>query len=147
MNRVTILLAALAMAGALGGCGQAPANSAASTAPTAPAGTVDGSRADSDTPTTPVPTPAEPATRTINVAVRGGQVSGDTGRVEVPLGTPVTLFVTSDVADEIHLHGYDREAPVPAGGVGSISFIATIPGVFEVELHEADLQLLQLQVS
>jgi hypothetical protein len=83
----------------------------------------------------------------IAVTVRGGQVSGETGRVTVPLGCPVTLSVTSDVADEIHLHGYDRKAETPAGGTASISFTATIPGVFEAELEQSKLQLVQLQVG
>ncbi|MGH3897198.1 MAG: hypothetical protein ACRDTA_02895 [Pseudonocardiaceae bacterium] len=79
--------------------------------------------------------------------VRGGQPSGETGRVKVALGTPITLAVSSDVADKVHLHGYDKEAQIPAGETGSVSFTADIPGVFEVELHESGLQLLQLQVN
>jgi hypothetical protein len=57
------------------------------------------------------------------------------------------LAVSSDVADKVHLHGYDKEAQIPAGETGSVSFTADIPGVFEVELHESGLQLLQLQVN
>ncbi len=91
--------------------------------------------------------PTGPSARVINITVRGGQISGDTGRVEVPLGTPVTINVTSDVADEVHIHGYEKKAEIPAGGSASVSFAADIPGVFEGELHESGLQLLQLQVS
>jgi heme/copper-type cytochrome/quinol oxidase subunit 2 len=85
--------------------------------------------------------------RTINVKVHGGKVSGDSGRITVPLGTPIVLSVTSDVADEIHVHGYDRKAKVPAGATGSVAFTAKTPGVFEVELENSKLQLLQLQVG
>lgn len=98
-------------------------------------------------PTSVVATTAGPPARSINITVRGGQVSGDTGRVEVPLGTPVTLSGTSNMADEIHLHSYDEVVQIPAGGTGSVSFTADIPGVFEVELHESGLLLCQLQVS
>jgi hypothetical protein len=93
------------------------------------------------------PTPVGSAVRMITITVRGGQVSGETGRVIVALGTPVTLSVTSDVAEEAHVHGYDREVEIPAGGSASVSFTADIPGVFEVELHKSKRQLLQLQVS
>ncbi|MGH3669585.1 MAG: hypothetical protein ACRDSH_02965, partial [Pseudonocardiaceae bacterium] len=84
---------------------------------------------------------------TVDVKVQGGKVSGDTGRVTVPLGTPVVLSVSSDVADEIHVHGYDRKAPVPAGTTASVTFTANKPGVFDVELENSKLQLLQLQVG
>ena len=46
------------------------------------------------------------------MTVAGGQVSGDTGRVPVAAGEQVTLVVTSDVADEIHVHGYDLTAAI-----------------------------------
>ena len=46
------------------------------------------------------------------------------------------LVVKSDVADEVHLHGYDISRDVPAGGTVRISFTATLPGRFEVELEE-----------
>jgi plastocyanin len=83
----------------------------------------------------------------IEVEVAGGQVSGDTGRVPVTAGEQVTLVITSDVADEVHVHGYDLEAELSPGQPAEITFAATIPGVFEVELHEAGTQLLSLQVG
>ena len=143
MRRAMAVAAALmVVVGVLAGCGGEPATGGASSAPPAlssgtPADGPGGSSAASVGPTTHV----------IAVRVRGGQVSGETGRVTVPLGTPVTLSVTSDVADEIHLHGYDRKAEIPAGGTAWISFTANIPGIFEVELEQSKLQLLQLQVG
>ena len=66
----------------------------------------------------------------------------------VAVGEHVTLVITSDVADEVHVHGYDldgrRSSP---GSRPSSTFDATIPGVFEVELHEAGTLLLSLQVG
>jgi plastocyanin len=91
--------------------------------------------------------PASVAGQRIAVQVAGGQVSGDTGRVPVPVGDQVTLMVTSDVADEVHLHGYDLTAALTPGTPAELTFDATIPGVFEVELHEAGTVLLSLQVG
>lgn len=148
MNRVAILLGALAVAGVLVGCGQEPAASGPAPVSTtaAPSTPEHGARHSSSTAEAST-TPAGPASRTINITLSGGQVTGETGRVEVPLGTPVTISVTSDVTDEIHVHGYDVTADVPAGGSGSVNFTATIPGVFEVELEGAHRQLFELQVS
>jgi plastocyanin len=96
--------------------------------------------------------PTDAASRTaqgqrIEVQVAGDQVTGDTGRVTVAAGTQVTLVITSDVADEAHLHGYDIEKELTPGEPAEMTFDATIPGVFEVELHEAGTVLLTLQVS
>lgn len=138
VRRAMVGAAALAVVGGvLGGCGREPGTGGASTAAPVPSGA--GSSA--------APAPAGPTTRAISITVRGGTASGETGRVTVPLGTPVTMSVTSDVADEIHVHGYDRKAEIPAGGTASVSFTATVPGVFEAELEQPKLQLLQLQVS
>ena len=92
-------------------------------------------------------TASTPAGQRIEVQVSGGQVSGDTGRVPVAAGEHVTLVITSDVADEVHVHGYDLEAELSPGQPTELVFDATIPGVFEVELHEARTQLLSLQVE
>ena len=87
------------------------------------------------------------AEQRIEVTFANGKASGDTGRVQVAKGTAVTLVVTSDAADEVHVHGYDIEKELTAGTPVTLTFDATITGVFEVELHHADTVLLRLQVS
>lgn len=37
---------------------------------------------------------------------------------------------TSAVADEVHLHGHDEKVDVPANGTATLTFTATIPGIF-----------------
>jgi hypothetical protein len=59
----------------------------------------------------------------------------------------VTIRVTSDVADEVHVHGYDLMTDVDPGTPATVTFDATIPGVFEVELEKLGQQLLTLQVQ
>ena len=91
--------------------------------------------------------PRSAAGQRIEVRISGGQVSGDTGRVPVAAGAEVTLSVTSDVADELHVHGYDLAAKLVPGTPAELTFAATLTGVFEVELHEAGTVLLTLQVA
>ena len=57
------------------------------------------------------------------------------------------IEVTSDVTEEVHLHGYDLTAPVSPGSPGIIEFTAEIPGVFEVELEDAHKRLFELRVA
>jgi hypothetical protein len=88
-----------------------------------------------------------PEGQRIEVGLAGGQVSGDTGRVPVAAGEQVTLAITSDVADVVHVHGYDLTAELTPGTPAEFSFPASIPGVFEVELHDAGTVLVSLQVG
>jgi hypothetical protein len=82
----------------------------------------------------------------IQIAVAGGEVKGG-GTHDVRLGDEVILQVTTDVADEVHVHGYDLLAEVDAGTTAELRFTADIPGVFEVELEGARLPLAELRVS
>ena len=94
----------------------------------------------------PAPGGTAPATGTVlSVTVRGGQVEG-ASRQRATLNQPVTIRVTSDVADEIHVHGYDKTAPLPANQPTDLTFVANIPGVFEVELERARKLLFTLEV-
>jgi heme/copper-type cytochrome/quinol oxidase subunit 2 len=73
-------------------------------------------------------------------------VQGGVSRVPVHLGSSVALVVSSDVADEVHLHGYNRKVDVPAGGTATLEFVADQAGVFEAELESRGTQLVQLEV-
>ena len=134
-SRLAAALAGLALAAGLTACAGTPA----------PAAEESTSAASSSS--APAPTTASPAGQRIEVQVTGGQASGDTGRVPVAADEHVTLVITSDTADEVHVHGYDLEAGLAPGQPTEIAFDATIPGVFEVELHEAGTLLLSLQVG
>src|SRR5436309_11004053 len=90
----------------------APASS--SVAPTNSTGTATSTSA----PSGPTPTTT---TRIIRISYAGGTVTGDTGRVHVALGSTVALVVTSTVADEVHLHGYDKKVDVPANGTATLT--------------------------
>jgi hypothetical protein len=78
--------------------------------------------------------------------VAGGKVEGGVRRERVDSGETVVLRVIADVADHVHLHGYDRMVDVGPGKPGQIRFTADIPGVFEVELEDRRQKLLDLEV-
>jgi hypothetical protein len=98
-------------------------------------------------PTTESPTTSMPrADHVVSIDVVGDTVTVADDRIEVALGDSVLLVVTVDGADEIHLHGYDVFADVAAGGTAELAFTADIPGVFEVELEQRRIQLLEIVV-
>jgi hypothetical protein len=83
----------------------------------------------------------------ITVTVADGKVHPAPSVHKVARGRVVRIVVTSDRADELHVHGYDKEVELSAGVPATIEFTANEVGRFEVETHESGLQLFQLQVS
>jgi hypothetical protein len=83
---------------------------------------------------------------TINVEVKGGKPVGGIQRATAHKGDTVELVVHSNVADEVHVHGYDLHKDVKAGGTIRIRFTANLTGVFEAELESRKLQIVELTV-
>ena len=95
------------------------------------------------TPTSPVrpEPPAVPVYR-----LRDGKPVGGVKTLEVRSGKRVRFVVTSDTEQEVHVHGYDIEKTVPAGGRAAFSFRATSQGVYEVESHTTETAIAKLRV-
>ncbi len=134
-----VLAAAVLLIGgflvARGGSGDA-----VTTAPGAPAVTAATSPGD-------VTTGAAPTAATPVVVVSGGKPQGGVQDLTFNKGDTVAFTIRSDVADEIHVHGYDVKQNVTAGGSATFSFPAKIDGIFEVELENAGVQIASLKVN
>jgi heme/copper-type cytochrome/quinol oxidase subunit 2 len=81
------------------------------------------------------------------VVVEGGEPEGGVQELTYNSGEPIRFRVESDIADEVHFHGYDVGKDVAAGGIVSFEVPATIPGIFEVELEEAREQIAEVTVE
>jgi hypothetical protein len=101
---------------------------------------------DTVTPSAPTTSTTIAPGRNIDVAFAGGQVVGGPRKEAVRLGEMVRIRVTSDVADEVHVHTYDVRAEVAPQRVAEAEVTATIPGRHEVELESAGKLLLTLEV-
>ena len=62
-------------------------------------------------------------------------------------GQEVVIKVTSDVAGELHFHGYDLHTDLQPGKEGSISFTANNTGRFEFELESRSTTLGVIEVQ
>ena len=96
---------------------------------------------------TPVAVASAPVTQTFEIVVAGGKLASGPAVISVAQGTPVTLRITTDHADELHLHGYDLTLKLPKGQAAELSFVADRSGRFEYELHHAHLDLGALEVQ
>jgi hypothetical protein len=95
----------------------------------------------------PPPTTTQgPETVRINYVIVGGEPKGGIARDSVARGRIVVITVTSDVADHVHVHGYDLMADVAPGKPATIRFTADAPGRFEVELEDTGVQIAELEV-
>ncbi|MEI2701133.1 MAG: hypothetical protein V9E83_01885, partial [Baekduia sp.] len=62
-------------------------------------------------------------------------------------GGQIRFRARSETADEVHVHGYDLEYELKPGVVRTVSFPATIEGIFEVELHATGTPIGKLRVE
>jgi uncharacterized cupredoxin-like copper-binding protein len=89
--------------------------------------------------------PAEPQVVRISVSVPGDKAP-TVKKFTVKQGRQVEFVVTSELSDEVHLHGYDLSAEVAPGKPATIRFTATAPGRFEAELESRGIPIAELEV-
>jgi hypothetical protein len=92
------------------------------------------------TPVVPQP-PQPPPPARVRITIKNGLPVGGPPRVTVAKGRRVVLVVSSDVADEVHVHGYDLMRDVAPGRPATIQFRATIVGTVEAELEGRGVQI------
>ena len=98
-----------------------------------------------EAPPAPAERPAAPRIPTL--VVQDGRPRGEVRELRFDKGERVRFRVRSDVAEELHIHGYDRYVDVAPGRTATVSFPASIEGIFEVELHGAGVPLASLRVE
>lgn len=114
--------------------------------PTAsPPTTTGGATTNGNSVTAPVvpqpPQPPPPQPTVVEITIENGAPAGGVRRVTVAKGRRVALVVMSDVADHVHLHGYDLTKDLVPGRPSTLAFRATIVGTVEAELEERGVQI------
>jgi FtsP/CotA-like multicopper oxidase with cupredoxin domain len=62
-------------------------------------------------------------------------------------GDTVRFRVRHGEAEEVHIHGYDIKQELAANETADVSFEASIPGIFEIELEHSGTPLGRLKVE
>jgi hypothetical protein len=83
----------------------------------------------------------------VHIQVHGGKPVGGVQTIPAKKGGRVRFEITSDVGDEIHVHGYNLHKEVVGGGTVSFDFPASIDGIFVVELEHRSEQIASLEVQ
>lgn len=87
------------------------------------------------------------AAQTFELVVQNKALVSGPQVISVLQGTSVTLRITVDHHDELHLHGYDLTLNLPTGQPAALSFVADQSGRFEYELHHSHVDLGVLEVQ
>jgi hypothetical protein len=82
----------------------------------------------------------------VQITFQDGQVEPNGERIDVDAGQPIDLQVIADEPGEIHIHS-DPEKEIPyEAGEQTIEIQIDKPGVVEVESHELEQVIVQLEV-
>ena len=83
----------------------------------------------------------------VNVTIAHGQVTPANVTLQATVRQPITLHVTSDAADELHVHSVpDHKFEVAAAANQTFQFSVDVPGNVDVELHHLDRTVATIQV-
>lgn len=142
------LLASLALL--LAACATGPESTTLGTTTTQPE--ITSTTAQTATTEQPPTAPTTAAVTTTTAAqnlirVEGGVKVDGPDTISVAQGETVVFQVVADVADEVHVHGYDLLFETVPGEPIVVEFMADATGIFEVELEESHLDLVNIEVT
>ncbi len=81
------------------------------------------------------------------IKVEDGVKTEGLDTISVRVGETVRFEVESDVADEIHVHGYDISFETTPDEEVLVEFVADATGIFEVELERLAVHLVDIEVT
>jgi FtsP/CotA-like multicopper oxidase with cupredoxin domain len=147
---VLLAIAAVVLAGgiALAASSGGDETEQAGSTTAAPAAPDEASPVDDGAETAPAQTQQEPPPpRVETIRMRGRAPVGEPRTLRYERGDTIRLRFTSDVAEEVHIHGFDEYVDVPAGGTPKTArFKADLEGIFEVESHGSGELLAKLEI-
>lgn len=93
------------------------------------------------------PTKDASGTPTIDITIKGDNIQPDGAEVKVEAGKPIRLHITADKAGELHVHSSPEQQVEFGRGTTDKTLTIDQPGVVDVEDHEQEKLIVQLQVS
>ena len=108
---------------------------ASTTTEQAPVAEAPGTGSDAEEPA-PTPKPKPPLLR-----------AGNGRQLTFTMGETIRFRVRHGEDEEVHVHGYDESKAIKAGETTTMSFPATIEGIFEIELERSATPIGSLKVE
>ncbi|ORV96846.1 hypothetical protein [Mycobacterium kyorinense] len=83
----------------------------------------------------------------VDVTIAHGHVTPANATLQAKVHQPITFRVSSDAADELHVHSVpDHRFEVAAAPNQTFQFSVDVPGNVDVELHHLDRTIATIQV-
>lgn len=95
---------------------------------------------------TPTEAPA-PEPKIPTVVFADGEPKGGVRKLDFEKGDEVRFRVRSDVAEEIHVHGFDETEEVAPGQTVDFEFTAEFDGAYEVEMERSGTEIASLVIQ
>ncbi|MDO3634700.1 hypothetical protein [Mycolicibacterium arseniciresistens] len=96
----------------------------------------------------PAPSPSIPDdATTVDINIAGGVVTPTNGQAQGVVGKPIVLKVSSDVADQLHVHSSPENTfQVEPRRDQVFEFTVDVPGQVDIELHDLNRTVVTVQV-
>ena len=147
-NRLRRGAAALLLLLPFAGCAAGEsAGQTASPVPASPTGVNGNARQSPGPKSLPSRSPTPAADVTVAVTIAAGRVTPNAANVRLRRGQSVAVTALSDVAESVHIHGYDKTLTLTPGKPTTVRFIPDQSGVFEIETYETGKLVAKLIVS
>ena len=131
-----IAVVAIVVFAVSGGSDDTSKNAAEQTATPTPTPTAAGEESTPTATATPTAAPQPPLLQ-----------AGKVAKLRYTEGETVRFRVVSDKAEEVHVHGYDLKKDLQPGETATMSFKASITGIFEIEFEQSAEQIAELRVD
>ena len=82
-----------------------------------------------------------------HIKVEDGAKTSDLDIISVRVGETVRFEVGADIADEVHVHGYDLSFDTIPNEAILVEFVAYATGIFEVEIEGLGLPIVDIEVT
>jgi plastocyanin len=94
--------------------------------------------------TTAIDTPGK---KVFTLVVKDRALVSGPATLEATAGDTVTIKITVDEDEELHLHGYDKHVDLTKGVPGELTFTANLTGRFPYELEHSSTEIGTLEVA
>ncbi len=90
---------------------------------------------------------SEPSAKEFTLKVANKKLVSGPDILTAKVGDTVTIKITSDIEEELHLHGYDKSVDLSPNQEATLSFVADASGRFPYELEKSKTEIGALEVQ
>ncbi len=87
------------------------------------------------------------ASKSFDLVVKNKKLVSGPETLKVTEGDQVTINITNDEVEELHLHGYDKSVDLEANKPAKLEFTANLTGRFPYELEKSKTEIGALEVQ